>query len=219
MVDRNEYAKKYYEIHKEKIKTNHAEHKEEKHNYDNEYRIRRKEQIKAYQKANKEKFAKQAKEYREKHKERIKERQREYYKAHPNKVQADARTTTSRYSRLKASAKRRGKECNLTLEQYAEIIKPECFYCDGYFGRVETGTGIDRLNSKLGYVVGNCVSCCEECNKIKGPSLTPDETRFIVQALIQYRKAKPSQKMETIIDPKPSFESSLTTVRSDSNSN
>jgi hypothetical protein len=33
---------------------------------------------------------------------------------------------------------------------------------------LEAGHGIDRKNSSLGYVMGNCSACCATCNHIRG---------------------------------------------------
>lgn len=59
-----------------------------------------------------------------------------------------------------------GKPFELTLEQFESIVKKGCYYC----GIVqEKGfNGIDRVCSKNGYVISNCVSCCKICNFMKG---------------------------------------------------
>jgi N-acyl-D-aspartate/D-glutamate deacylase len=41
-----------------------------------------------------------------------------------------------------------------------------CHYARGL--RPEAGHGIDRKNSSLGYVMGNCSACCATCNHIRG---------------------------------------------------
>jgi hypothetical protein len=59
-----------------------------------------------------------------------------------------------------------GKLFELTLEQFESIVKEGCYYC----GIIQDKgfNGIDRVCSKNGYIIGNCVSCCKICNFIKG---------------------------------------------------
>lgn len=55
-----------------------------------------------------------------------------------------------------------------------------CMYCR----RPTTEThhnGIDRIDSNIGYITSNCVTCCGGCNIAKGKK-TPDE--FIDQCKI-----------------------------------
>lgn len=53
-------------------------------------------------------------------------------------------------------------EFTLTKDQFGEIINGICVYC----GRNPAGT-IDRINSKKGYIPGNCQSACFRCNMMK----------------------------------------------------
>jgi len=51
-------------------------------------------------------------------------------------------------------------------EEFNKIVKEPCYYCNVI---QERGfNGIDRLDSNIGYVVDNCVSCCKVCNYMKG---------------------------------------------------
>jgi hypothetical protein len=66
----------------------------------------------------------------------------------------------------------------LTEEEYYKIRENSCSYC----GRPSTdnhSNGIDRIDSKIGYIADNCVSCCGDCN-ISKSTLSPNE--FIIQA-------------------------------------
>lgn len=70
------------------------------------------------------------------------------------------------YSNYIRSAKSRGLSFSLSREQFIELINGNCFYCaNKEMGKL---SGIDRKDSKLGYDIENCVSCCKICNYMKG---------------------------------------------------
>src|SRR3990172_1274719 len=74
-----------------------------------------------------------------------------------------AKTLMGRYGSYKKSAKSRGLEFDLTIEQFKGFWKAHCHYCGD---RIET-IGLDRRDSKIGYILGNIVPCCWTCNKAK----------------------------------------------------
>jgi hypothetical protein len=86
-------------------------------------------------------------------------------------------------------AKNRKIDFSLTFEEYIESISQPCFYCSDYFGKVEAGIGLDRVDSSEGYLKQNVVSCCKTCNIIKHDSLSVEETIAAVQAIIKIRQA------------------------------
>jgi hypothetical protein len=55
---------------------------------------------------------------------------------------------------------------NLTKEQFDTITKQPCYYCG--IMQEKGFNGIDRMDSIKGYEIENCVSCCTECNMMKG---------------------------------------------------
>ena len=69
----------------------------------------------------------------------------------------------STFVKYKAEAKYRHLDFELTREQFDALIKQPCFYCGG-FTPGKTTNGVDRTNSKRGYVKGNVRSCCRMCN-------------------------------------------------------
>lgn len=84
---------------------------------------------------------------------------------------------------------RSAKDCNrtfeLTKEQFRTFTQGNCWYCGikpSTFvkpGRMKGGylyNGLDRMDSKRGYVLGNVVSCCQTCNIAKH-TMTQDEFR------------------------------------------
>lgn len=82
---------------------------------------------------------------------------------------------------------RRGWDCHLTLPQIKAVMKVPCSYCgkepsnihrlrykvDGKYRRgVDPSmevrwSGLDRVDSTKGYIPGNVVPCCRECNRMK----------------------------------------------------
>lgn len=87
-----------------------------------------------------------------------------------------------RFFRLKRNAKDRGKEFDLTVEEFCRIrtYKNEhCFYC-----RTSRGTfSIERVDNAKGYSVQNCVVACWRCNKMKSKDYTEREMKILGNAL------------------------------------
>ena len=69
------------------------------------------------------------------------------------------------YKRYISSAIKRGYSMELQFEDFKEIVKKSCYYCD-YKNNNEVN-GIDRVDNTKGYTKENCVASCEICNKIK----------------------------------------------------
>jgi hypothetical protein len=82
----------------------------------------------------------------------VRERDREY-------------TETERLRHTKKGAGARGLAFRLSDAVALELIKSPCFYCGAPPDPV---SGIDRIDSALGYEDGNVVACCTRCNKAKG---------------------------------------------------
>lgn len=73
-------------------------------------------------------------------------------------------TPKGKYSALKRNCKYKGKRSvDITFEEFMTFWQKECYYCGL---DVET-IGLDRFNNKLGYTMGNIVSCCHICNYMK----------------------------------------------------
>ena len=70
------------------------------------------------------------------------------------------------YTNYKYSAELKQLVFEFTKEEFVQIVKSPCNYC----GIIqEKGfNGIDRIDSKIGYIIDNCVSCCAMCNFMKG---------------------------------------------------
>lgn len=91
-----------------------------------------------------------------------------------------------RFSRFKKRCVFTGKHFDLSFEQWCDLVldKP-CHYCDGPLEK--KGCGLDRKDNTLGYVIGNVVSCCKECNRLKGPTMAYAEMLAVSGLLKQMR--------------------------------
>lgn len=101
------------------------------------------------------------------------------------------------YAGYQWSAKKRNREFALTENQFRALTLADCHYCNSRPSKImKTSSklsiyvynGIDRVDNKIGYIVGNCVSCCECCNKAKGTK-TYDEFIAWINRLIKYRSS------------------------------
>lgn len=95
---------------------------------------------------------------------------------------------SSRYSAARSGAKQRDLTFELTLEQFAAITELPCAYCGQERG---SHRGVDRVDSKLGYVEGNCVPCCWICNRFKGSDLSPEEMVEVARNILQNSIGQP----------------------------
>lgn len=95
------------------------------------------------------------------------------------------------YSRAKVSAGNRGLIYNLSLDEFSSVVAKNCQYCGSppskrtYSGRYcLLSSGIDRIDSKKGYILDNCVPCCKTCNYAKRNMSVDQFTRWITQAYL-----------------------------------
>lgn len=79
------------------------------------------------------------------------------------------------------NTKAKHKDFELTLEEFSKLVHDNCIYCGAppeknsefYQGLRRKSiedvpvNGIDRIDSNLGYISGNCVPCCSYCNRMK----------------------------------------------------
>lgn len=98
------------------------------------------------------------------------------------------KTVKARFSTLNQQLNKRGLAVTITFEQYSELIKNLCYYCEGPLP--QTGHGLDRLDNNKGYDLSNVVPCCGSCNKIKQDILTPEEMKAAMKAVKQVRLDK-----------------------------
>lgn len=90
----------------------------------------------------------------------------------------------------KRGAKTRNLTWNLSFEQVKNIIEKPCVYCGGYgtnkikankYGDDYFYSGIDRINSNIGYEINNVASCCNICNRAKNNMELDDFNKWRLQ--------------------------------------
>ena len=109
------------------------------------------------------------------------------------------------YKAMENSARRRDYEWTLTTGQVRDITKQPCLYCGAEPCQVKTVrrgnggyvyTGIDRVNSDLGYSVGNVVPCCGDCNRGKSTRTSDEFARWIERVYSHWASAELGDSME-----------------------
>jgi hypothetical protein len=108
--------------------------------------------------------------------------QKEHRKAFSGKMnERDNTYKTSfneKYTTYKRRANHTGISFELTKMEFRELTSGDCYYCGvdaltnkndtrRYEGRTYLCNGIDRIDSSLGYESGNCLPCCDICNRMK----------------------------------------------------
>lgn len=68
-----------------------------------------------------------------------------------------------RYASYKTKAKSSGRQFDLTFDQFMLFWQKPCYYCGD---PIET-IGLDRVNNNKGYYLGNILTCCGMCNRMK----------------------------------------------------
>lgn len=95
----------------------------------------------------------------------------------------DTGALNRRFSSYKRKPKLRGRDFDISIEQFDGLTSQPCYYCDGYSGyyRDKGYNGLDRVDNKNNlYTVNNVVPCCTKCNFMKR---SMDKKDFIGQAI------------------------------------
>lgn len=131
-----------------------------------------------YSRLHRQQIRDKAKEYRRTHLKKKRAQGRAYYTLHREQVRKQAlkssRKPACRFRVLKCAAKVRGIQVHISFDEYLKIVADPCRYCGGCLP--ETGSGVDRIDNKIGYVSGNLCPCCSTCNIAKR-SMTESEFR------------------------------------------
>jgi hypothetical protein len=117
-------------------------------------------------------------------------RHRDYMRSAAQKIKNRVRNYgwKARYVRCKRSAELRRIPFELTREQYQAICDLPCTYC-GYETK-DTGHGLDRKDSKTGYVLENVVPACAMCNWAKNACFTYEEAFELGKAIRLIRQQR-----------------------------
>jgi len=96
------------------------------------------------------------------------------------------------YSTYRLKSKRRNIPFDLDKETFFQLTSSNCFYCGkpptkvsrlrktvGHHGDYKYN-GIDRVDNDKGYIEGNCVACCYDCN-LKKKNISIDMARKVIE--------------------------------------
>ena len=122
---------------------------------------------KAHYKANKENVCAKRKTYHESNRDKVNALHKAYREANKDQIsaykKAHNQSQRGKYTSYKRSAKQRGIPFDLTFDEFITFWQQDCNYCK----RPVPTIGIDRIDSSIGYMLENCVSCCTICNYMK----------------------------------------------------
>jgi len=97
-------------------------------------------------------------------------------RANEKRIEPYTKLKNSVYNEYKGFSRRMGRAFELNKEEFFDITSKDCFYCGEKPSNFRNGkgttkifrfNGIDRVDSKKGYVKGNIVPCCKNCNYAK----------------------------------------------------
>jgi hypothetical protein len=89
-----------------------------------------------------------------------------------------------------SAAAKRNLVNELSFDDWKSLRSMPCGYC----GR--DATGVDRIDSSIGYVSSNVTAACERCNKMKGSQSAGDWYAQIERVLKHTRKREPKRYLE-----------------------
>lgn len=84
-------------------------------------------------------------------------------------------TPRRRFSHYKGAAKAKGRIFDISFKYFMQFWQKSCIYC----GTEISTIGLDRINSKEGYIAGNIQPCCILCNRIKSNLTIQEFNNFI----------------------------------------
>ena len=99
------------------------------------------------------------------------------------------------WRQYKNNAKLKGLEFSILIEDFEEASQQLCFYCGDPPTKEQKDkssnggfvyNGIDRIDNSKGYTLDNVVSCCWNCNRMKG-NMTFEEFINHIHKIAGYR--------------------------------
>lgn len=150
----------------------------ERYAKDPEHRKRVLERNKAWREKNRAKVLAIQKEWHKRNRQKQLKKMRERYHKKKKLHQSYYKTPKGKFSQYTSNAKRRKLKFGLTFEQFKELIEGNCVYCGN-----GNNNGIDRIDNSKGYVKGNVVTCCANCNWFKQEATQKEFAKRIVACL------------------------------------
>jgi len=126
--------------------------------------------------------------YKKDHKDVIDAQQKRYRINNKQKRYDDSRQPNIRLSVAKYRAKKRKLEFSISLNDYTRLLKNPCYYCGQITFGFEVGCGLDRINNKKGYILGNVLPCCGDCNTHRQDTWTVEEMKIAIEAIRKFRR-------------------------------
>ena len=116
-------------------------------------------------------------------------------------------TPKGRFTSYKRNAKVSHRLFELSFNFASQLFLSNCFYCNS---TPEPMNGIDRIDNNLGYTENNCVSCCEQCNKMKSGYSKKEWIRQCIKIVsyIQQKEGDEIEHFKTVIQKDQSRSSS-----------
>ncbi len=102
-----------------------------------------------------------------------------WHKEYLTKIKTNGRVTADHniYCKYRHESKKGNVEFNLNNYEFSKIVHSNCHHCGTEPSRVYSSNkkyhgdklhnGIDRVDSSKGYIIGNVVPCCYQCNSMK----------------------------------------------------
>lgn len=124
-----------------------------------------------------------------------KQRSKRYYASHKDVIAGkrakwrEENPLRSRYLVARADVKARGRKLLLSYEEMCKYWTANCHYCNNSVDQ-EGGIALDRIDNDGDYEVGNVLTCCGDCNKIRNTVLTVEEMKVAMKAVLELRKSK-----------------------------
>ena len=154
------------------------------------YRKEHPDEVKAYSTKYRQKNAARIKEVRAKWESenavRLKASNVKWRQENKERIKAYSTNLENRFIAAKKASIRRGICWELSLQEWSLLtIDSLCHYCGGPLN--SSGSGLDRMDNSIGYVILNVVCCCRSCNSTKGSYHPYDLMVILGQAIREYR--------------------------------
>jgi len=97
----------------------------------------------------------------------------------------------TRIVKYKINSQKSGKGYSLDTEYACTLMKLPCYMCDGWSYEDAAVSGLDRMNSAIGYTKLNVRPACTPCNVAKNDSSIHDHYKRMKQFTLKYEKEFP----------------------------